>query len=106
MDILPDVKAAYGVSSLPKCKRDFEFLVKEVARVMKAPSQAEMNEQFATWLTDRLVNQVAYSHEVWHWSFLAMREGVVQCCGPEAGSAVSQLFESMADHSQHLLLRS
>ena len=103
MDILPDVKAAYGVSSLPKCKRDFEFLVKEVARVMKAQSQPEMNEQFAAWLTDRLINQVSYSHEVWHWSFLALREGVVHCCGPEAGAAVSPLFEAMADHSQHLV---
>lgn len=103
MDILPDVKAAYGVSSMPKCKRDFEFLVKEVARVMKAPSQAQMNEQFAAWMIDRLINQVSYSHEVWHWSFLALREGVVHCCGAEAGSSVSPLFEAMADHSQHLL---
>lgn len=103
MDIMPDVKAAYGVSSMPKCKRDFELLIKEVAKAMKAPSQEHMNEQFAGWLTDRLMNQVAYPHEVWHWSFLALREGIVHCCGAEAGAAVSELFETMADNSQRLV---
>jgi hypothetical protein len=102
MDILPDVKAAYGVSSMPKCKRDFELLTKEVARLMKATSQQEMNRQFAAWLVDRLMNQVGYDPEVWHWSFLALREAVVHCCGPEAGASVSELFESMADRAPEL----
>lgn len=102
MNILPEVKAAYGVSSMPKCKRDFELLVKEVARLMKAKSQTEMNRQFAGWLVDRLMNQVAYDMKVWHWSFLSLREAVVHCCGPEAGTAVSELFEMMADHSDRL----
>lgn len=103
MDIMPDVKATYGVSSMPKCKRDFELLTKEVARLMKARSQHEMNVQFAGWLVDRLINQVAYDHTVWHWSFLALREAVVHCCGEEAGASVSVLFETMADHSEGLV---
>lgn len=102
MDIMPDVKAAYGVSSMPKCKRDFELLIKEVARLMKSRSQLEMNQRFANWLVDRLMNQVAYDHKVWHWSFLALREAVVHCCGADAGAAVSDLFETMAEHSVHL----
>lgn len=103
MDILPDVKANYGVSSLPKCKRDFEILIKEVARLLKSTSQQTMNEQFAAWLVDRLMNQVAYDHTVWHWSFLALREATIHCCGPEAGASVSVLLETMADHSEHLV---
>lgn len=102
MNILPDIKAAYGVSSMPKCKRDFELLVKEIARLMKAKSQTEMNRHFASWLVDRLMNQVAYDVKVWHWSFLSLREAVVHCCGPEAGRSVSELFETMADHSDRL----
>lgn len=103
MDILPDVKAQYGVSSLPKCKRDFELLIKEVARLLKAPSAQAQKEQFAGWLIDRLMNQVAYDHKVWHWSFLALREAVVKCCGSDAGAQVSDLFETMADHSKQLV---
>lgn len=103
MDILPEVKSAYGVSSQPKCKRDFEILIKEVARLLKSTSQQSMNEQFAAWLVDRLMNQVAYDHKVWHWSFLALREATIHCCGPDAGASVSELFETMADHSEQLV---
>ncbi len=103
MELLPDTKAKYGAASAPKCKRDFELLVKEVARLMKAPSQAAMSMQFATWLIDRLMNQVSYTPEVWYWSFLALREGVVHCCGTEAGDAISPLLETMADHAPNLL---
>ncbi len=49
MDIMPDVKNKYGVASVPKCKRDFELLIKELARVMRTPSQTEMHKQFAGW---------------------------------------------------------
>jgi hypothetical protein len=103
MELLPETKAKYGASSLPKCKRDFELLVKEVARLMKAPSQPAMAMQFASWLIDRLMNQVSYEHKVWYWSFLALREGVVHCCGTEAGAAISPLFETMADHAPQLM---
>ena len=103
MAIMPDVKAQYGVSSVSKCKRDFELLIKEVARVMKTPSPLEMKKQFAGWLIERLMSQVEYNSEVWYWSFLALREGIVECCGPEAAMAVSDLFETMADCSGHLL---
>lgn len=103
MAIMPEVKAQYGVSSVSKCKRDFELLIKEVARVMKSPNPMEMKKQFAGWLIERLMSQVEYNHEVWYWSFLALREGIVECCGPEAAMAVSDLFESMADSSNNLL---
>ena len=103
MAIMPDVKAQYGVASVSKCKRDFELLVKEVARIMKTPSPMDMKKQFAGWLIERLMNQVEYNTEVWYWSFLALREGVVECCGPEAAMAVSDLFETMADSAEHLL---
>ena len=103
MAIMPDVKAQYGVSSVSKCKRDFELLIKEVARVMKTPSPMEMKKQFAGWLIERLMNQVEYNPEVWYWSFLALREGIVECCGPEAAMSVSDLFETMADNAPHLL---
>ncbi len=103
MDIMPEVKSAYGVSSVPKCKRDFELLIKEVARLLKSGSPQATKEQFAGWLVDRLMNQVAYDHQVWHWSFLALREATIHCCGPEAGASVSDLFETMADHSQQLV---
>jgi hypothetical protein len=103
MTILPNVKAMYGVASTSKCKRDFELLIKEVARVMRTPSPMEMKKQFAGWLVERLMNQVEYDAEVWYWSFLALREGVVECCGPEAGMAVHDLFETMADNAEKLI---
>lgn len=103
MAIMPDVKAKYGASSVPKCKRDLELLVKEVARLMKSQSPHEMKKQFANWLIERLVNQVEYSPEVWYWTFLAVREGIVDCCGPQAAVAVNDLFESMADNVHALL---
>lgn len=103
MAIMPEVKAQYGVSSVSKCKRDFELLIKEVARVMKSPNPMEMKKHFAGWLIERLMSQVEYNHEVWYWSFLALREGIVECCGPEAAMVVSDLFESMADSSSNLL---
>ena len=71
MSILPDVKAKYGASSVPKCKRDMELLVKEVARLMKSESPHSMKKQFSGWLIDRLMNQVEYSSDVWYWMFLA-----------------------------------
>jgi len=98
MAIMPEVKAQYGVASVSKCKRDFELLIKEVARVMKAASPMETKKQFAGWLIERLMNQVEYNTEVWYWSFLALREGIVECCGPEAAMSVSDLFETMADN--------
>ena len=97
MSILPDVKAKYGASSVPKCKRDVELLVKEVARLMKSESPHAMKKQFSSWLIDQLMNQVEYSSDVWYWMFLAIREGVVECCSPEASLAVNELFETMAD---------
>lgn len=103
MSIMPEVKSQYGVASVSKCKRDFELLVKEVARVMRSPSPMEMKKQFAGWLVERLMNQVEYKSTVWYWSFLALREGIVECCGPEAAVAVSDLFESMADNAENLL---
>jgi hypothetical protein len=102
MAIVPDAKARYGASSAPKCKRDFEMLVKELARIMKCPSEARMKEDFSRWLIDRLMNQVEYPAEVWYWSFLALREGIYECCGPEAARAVHGLFETMADRSVQL----
>ena len=104
MAILPEVKNKYGVASVSKCKRDFELFIKEVARVMRTPTPSEMKKQFVGWLIERLVNQVEYKAEVWYWAFLALREGIVECCGPEAASAVNELFESLADNAEHLLL--
>lgn len=103
MDIMPDVKNKYGVASVPKCKRDFELLIKELARVMRTPTELEMRKQFVGWLIERLVSQVEYSGKVWYWAFLALREGIVHCCGPAAVLAVNELFESLADHSETLL---
>lgn len=103
MTILPEVKAKYGVSSVPKCKRDVELLVKEVAKVMRSPSPVIMKEQLASWLVERLVNEVEYASEVWYWTLLALREGIVECCSPEASTAVSEMLESMADNIDNLL---
>lgn len=103
MSILPEVKSKYGVASVPKCKRDFELVIKELARVMKSASPIEMRRQFAGWLIERLVSQVEYNSKVWYWSFLALREGIVECCGPTAAVAVNDLFESMADNADLLL---
>lgn len=102
MAVVPEAKARYGASSAPKCKRDFEMMVKELARVMKSPSQARMKEDFTRWLIDRLMNQVEYPADVWYWSFIAIREGIFECCGPEASRAVDHLFETMADRAEHL----
>ena len=104
MEIMPEVKNKYGVASVSKCKRDFELFIKEVARLMRTPTPEEMKKQFVGWLIERLVNQVEYRAEVWYWAFLALREGIVDCCGPEAAMAVNELFESLADHSEHLLM--
>ena len=98
MNIMPDLKAKYGVSSVPKCKRDVELLVKEMARVMKSPSPYEMQRQFSSWLIERLVNQVEYTPDVWFWTLMAVREGVVDCCGPQAADAINDMFESMVDN--------
>jgi hypothetical protein len=98
MNIMPDVKAKYGVSSVPKCKRDIELLVKELARVMKSPSPYEMQRQFSSWLIERLVNQVEYSSDVWFWTLMAVREGIVSCCGPKSADAINDMFESMVDN--------
>ncbi len=103
MDIMPDVKNKYGVASVPKCKRDFELLIKELARVMRTPTSLEMQKQFVGWLIERLVSQVDYQAKVWYWAFLALREGIVSCCGPAAALAVNEMFESLADHSESLL---
>ena len=103
MDIMPDVKSKYGVASVPKCKRDLELLIKELARVMRTPSDMEMRKQFAGWLIERLVSQVEYSGKVWYWTFLALREGIVHCCGPAAALPVNELFESLADQSEAML---
>lgn len=102
MAIVPDAKVRYGASSVPKCRRDFELLIKEVSRVMKSPSQERMAEDMARWLIDRLLNQVEYPSEVWYWSFMALREGVIECCGVEAGRAVHDLFETLADRTHEL----
>jgi hypothetical protein len=102
MAVVPDAKARYGASSAPKCKRDFEMMVKELARIMKSPSEVRMKEDFARWLIDRLMNQVEYPAGVWYWSFMAIREGIYECCGPEAARAVNGLFETMADRAEHL----
>lgn len=104
MSILPETKAKYGASSVPKCKRDFEFLVKEVARVVKSPSKAAAREELSRWLIERLVNQVEYDSKVWYWSFLAMKEGIIACCGPEAGRSVNDLFETLANRVDNLLV--
>ncbi len=98
MTLMPEAKAKYGVASIPKCKRDLELLVKELARVMRTPSPDEMKRQFTSWVLDRLISQVDYDQKVWYWTFLAIREGIVECCGPDAAIAVNELFESMADH--------
>ncbi len=103
MDILPEVKNKYGVASVPKCKRDFELLIKELARVMRTPSEVEMRKQFVGWLIERLVSQVEYSSKVWYWAFLALREGIVHCCGPASALAINEMFECLADHSEVLL---
>ncbi|MCC6511505.1 MAG: hypothetical protein IT423_20565 [Pirellulaceae bacterium] len=103
MLIMPEVKAKYGVASLAKCKRDFELLIKEVARVMRTPTPFEMKRQFAGWLVERLVSQVEYSSKVWYWSFLALREGIVECCGPNAALPINDLLETMADKADGLL---
>lgn len=103
MAIVPDAKTRYGASSMPKCRRDFELLVKEVARVMKSPSPERMTEDLTRWLIDRLMNQVEYPVDVWYWSFMALREGVIECCGVEAGRSVNDLFETLADRTQELL---
>ena len=102
MAIVPDAKARYGASSIPKCRRDFELLVKEVARVMKNPTQERMTEDLTRWLIDRLMNQVEYPTDVWYWSFMALREGVIECCGVEAGRAVNDLFETLTDRTSEL----
>ena len=102
MNIMPDVKSKYGVASVPKCKRDFELVIKELARVMKSPTPMDMRRQFASWLIERLVSQVDYNSKVWYWSFLALREGIVECCGPSAALAVNDLFESLADNAESL----
>jgi hypothetical protein len=102
MSIVPDAKVRYGASSAPKCRRDFELLIKELARTMKNPSPELAKEDFARWLIDRLMNQVEYPADVWYWSFLALREGIIECCGPEAGRAVNDLFETMADRAEVL----
>jgi hypothetical protein len=104
MAILPETKAKYGASSVPKCKRDFEFLVKEVARVVKSPSQDTAREELSRWLIERLVNQVEYDAKVWYWTFLGMREGIIACCGAQAGRSVNHLFEGLADRSEELLV--
>ncbi len=104
MNILPDIKAKYGASSVPKCKRDLELLVKELARVMRSRSSGHMRKEFSRWLIERLVSQVEYSPNVWYWTFLAVREGIVECCGPEAAVSVSDTLELMADHVDQLLV--
>lgn len=104
MSIIPDAKAKYGASSSPKCKRDFEFLVKEVARIVKSPSKSHMREELTRWLIERLVNQVEYDGKIWYWSFLAIREGITACCGVEAGRSVHDLFESLADRVDEMLV--
>ncbi len=103
MDIMPEMKAKYGVSSVPKCKRDIELLVKELARVMKSPSPYEMQRQFSSWLIERLVNQVEYSSDVWFWTLMAVREGIVDCCGPQAAIAINDMFESMVDNIESIM---
>ncbi len=102
MSIMPETKAKYGVASVSKCKRDAELLIKELSRVMRTPNPAEMKRQFVGWLIERLMNQVDYDPVVWYWNFLALREGIVECCSPEAALAVSELFESLADNAEHL----
>lgn len=104
MSIMPDAKAKYGASSTPKCKRDFEFLVKEVSRVLKSPSKSRMREDLTSWLIERLVNQVEYEGKIWYWSFLAIREGITACCGVEAGRSVHDLFEGLADRVDELMV--
>lgn len=103
MDIMPDAKNKYGVAAVPKCKRDFELLIKELARVMRTPTEMEMRKQFVGWLIERLVSQVEYSSKVWYWAFLALREGIVSCCGAAASLAVNEMFESLADNADALL---
>ncbi len=102
MEIVPDVKSKYGVAGLSKCKRDFELLVKEIARVMKAPSEWQMRKQLAGWMVERLMSQVEYSAETWYWSLMCIREGIVDCCGAETAASVSVLLESLAERSDHL----
>jgi len=103
MSIMPDAKARYGVASVSKCKRDFELFVKEIARVMRTPSPLEMKKQMTQWLIEKLVSQVEYDPDVWYWSFLAIREGIVHCCEPEACDSIYDLFETLADNSSHLM---
>lgn len=102
MSIMPETKTKYGVASVSKCKRDAELLVKELARVMRTPNPVEMKKQFVGWLIERLMSQVEYDPNVWYWNFLALREGIVECCSPEAALAVNELFESLADSAVHL----
>ncbi len=103
MEIMPDTKNKYGVASVPKCKRDFELLVKELARVMRTPNSIEMQKQFVGWLIEKLVSQVEYNSKVWYWTFLAIREGIVHCCGPHTALALNEMFEKLADQSEALL---
>ncbi len=103
MEILPEVKAKYGVSSLPKCKRDIELLVKEIARVMRSPDRASMMQSLSGWMIERLVSQVAYDSEVWYWTLLAVREGIVDCCGPDSVEMIDGAFEAFCSRAQHLL---
>jgi hypothetical protein len=49
------------------------------------------------------MNQVEYSSEVWYWTFLTIREGIVECCGPDAAVAVNEMLEGMADNVDALI---
>ncbi len=103
MSILPETRAKYGAPSISKCKRDVELLVKEVARLMKSPSLMDTKKEFAHWLIDRLVSQVSYDSAVWYWTLLAVREGIVDCCGPSAAEHIGEVFECLADRVEELM---
>lgn len=103
LSISTEAKNRYGGTTQAKCRRDFELFVKEIARCLKADSSAQVQEKLVGWLIDRLVNQVEYPADVWHWSFLAINEAIVDCCGADVAASVEPYLQSLADNAEHLL---
>src|SRR5262249_52744560 len=82
----------YGSATEPKGRRDFEYLIDELARLLRDGDGRRTRERMVGWLCEKLLPYVDYPSEIWRVSFEALHESIATL-GPEAARAAPVLVD-------------
>jgi hypothetical protein len=104
MKITADMASRYGSqSTMAKGRRDFEFLVEELAAALHEGDPAAARFRMVRWVTEQVMPFVDFPAEVWRWGFAALAEGVVKNCGPAAAMTAGPLLDELATRAPRML---